>query len=171
MFIYCTPNLSVMTNLRCGHTNMYHYFDLIPYSSTGYTIQDWGEHHNPIAILRNPLDRVVSAEKMTVNRYINNSRREMFFIEHSRPYMHAILAYDFRIIDFYDFAQYIPRRSELIQSYRTDSRVGDNITPQDIHVENSEYTLQELQQEFDTYKELMMTQEKITVAEWKELTK
>jgi len=160
-----------MSNPRCGHTNMYHYFGLPQYSVTGFTLENWEEHQNRIAVLRNPLERVISAEKLSVDRHVNNSRRGMFFIEHSRPYMHMLLPHDFRIIDFQDLEQYIPRGSGLLQSYRTDSRVDDSIKPQDIHVENSEYTLQELQQEFDTYKYFMANRERVTVEEWKNLTK
>lgn len=170
MFILCSSKYAVITNLRCGHTNMYHYFGLVPYSVTGFTMQDWQEHHNSITVLRNPLERVVSAAKVSVDRYIDNSRRETFFIEHSRPYMHMLLSCDYRVIDFYDLEQYIPRRSDVAQSFRTDSHVDDSITVQDVYVENTGYTLLELQQEFNTYKELMVTRERVTVEEWKGLT-
>lgn len=170
MFIYSDSRHAVITNLRCGHTNMYHYFGLVPYSVTGFTMKDWEEHHNSIAVLRNPLERVVSAAKVSVDRYIDNSRRDMFFIEHSRPYMNMLLSCDFRIIDFYNLEEYIPRRSDVAQSFRTDSRIDDSITPQDVYVDNLGYTLQELQQEFVIYKELIATQEIVSVEEWKEMT-
>lgn len=166
MFILCSSKYAVMSNLRCGHLNMHHYFGITPYAGAGagFTIQDWQEHHNPIVVLRNPLERLLSA-KAESDRWIRNIP---VFIEHSRPYMH-LLSCDFRIIDFYDLEQYIPRKDDAAQSLRSDSRVDSGTTAQDVYVENTGYTLLELQQEFDTYKELMSTRERVSVEEWKGL--
>jgi hypothetical protein len=160
-----------MAVTRCGHTNMYHYFDLPPYVETGFSARDWKQHPNPIIVLRNPLDRVLSALKFIHSSYIDNSNRDSVFANHSAPYMNAtFMGVNFRIIDFYDLEEYIPRRKERTQSLRTDSRIDDTMKAEDVYVENEFYTLQQLQQELEIYKELMMTREKVSVEEWKGLT-
>ncbi len=163
MFLFCTDTLAVMANLRCGHTNMYHYFRIAPYCITEYTIDNWKEHHNPVVVLRNPLERVKSS--IPFSKSLSNT----FYILHSRPYMHNLLECNFRIIDFYDLEQYIPR-SKLSQSPRTNTRIDDNIVVEDVHVPNDVYSLEDLREELKIYKEFMRTKERISVQEWKELT-
>jgi thiamine pyrophosphate-dependent acetolactate synthase large subunit-like protein len=91
---------------------------------------------------------------------------------HSFPYMKNVLVgVNFRIIDFYELNNYVPRREELFQSRRTDSYVGDSVTAEDVYVENVGYSLEELQQEVELYKDFMVTQERVTPDEWKEMTK
>jgi hypothetical protein len=165
VFIQCTDSFAIMSATRCGHTNMFNYFDLKPWTDTGFTLRDWSEHHNPIVVLRNPLERLLSA-KAESNRWIHNIP---VFISHSRPYMNMLLSCNFRIIDFYDLEQYIPRKDVPSQSFRSDSRVDNDTTVQDVYVENSVYTIQELQQEVDTYKKLMVTKERVSVEEWNKL--
>jgi hypothetical protein len=77
---------------------------------------------------------------------------------------------NFRIIDFYDLDQYIPRRTDVFQSPVTYSRVDETAKVEDVYVQNSDYTLEELQQEVDIYKKLMVSCERVSVEEWKELT-
>jgi hypothetical protein len=150
-----------MAATRCGHTNMYNCFGKVIYGATGFAVEDWRIHHNPIVVLRNPLERVVSAFRV--------DDRERFFIAHSAPYMNNILTHSyFHIIDFYDLEQYIPRKGH--QSPRTYSHADETVEVEDVYVQNSGYTLKELQQELEIYKELMMTRERVSVEEWKELT-
>lgn len=113
---------------------------------------------------------MISTKKMPLYIY-DEYHRETFLDDHSAPYMNSILTgVNFRIIDFYDLEQYIPRRSDRFQSPRTDSRIDDTTKAEDVYVENEFYTLQQLQQELEIYKELMVTRERVSVEEWKGLT-
>jgi len=165
--IFCDDKLAVMSATRCGHTNMFHYFDLPPWTDTGFTLKDWSEHHNPIVVLRNPLERLLSS--FPISQIKRFSAYDYFF--HSLPYMHDLLAYDFRIIDFHDLEQYIPRgnRVDITRFSRTNSRVEDSAVAEDVYIPNDLYSLQELQEELKIYKEFMATKQRISVEEWKEL--
>jgi hypothetical protein len=169
MFALCTRNYAVMANLRCGSTNMFNYFGI---DTKEFGMQNWKQHHNPIIVLRNPLDRLVSSLPFFgMNSLPDQVRPEDAFINHSKPYLHIISAVNFRIIDFYDLEQYIPRNTVIrMQSLRTNTRCSPSTTAKDVYVENVGYTLQDLEREFGIYQELMTTREKITVEEWKELT-
>ena len=168
MFIHCTDKFAIMTATRCGHTNMYNYFGKVMYVDTGSTVYDWREHHNPIVVLRNPLDRVVSA-MLHDGSLFSQGRREEFFIKHSAPYMNNILVgCNFRIIDFYDLEKYIPRQG--VQSSRTYSAVDNTTEAEDVYIMNESYSLQELQDEYRIYNNFMANKERVTVEEWKELT-
>ena len=174
MFIRCNSEYAIMAASRCGHTNMYHYHGLEVYSTVGTnTMQEWKEHHNPIVVLRNPLDRVMSAMLHTVanheGKQFNSVDHQEFFYQHCYPYLHELVGINFRIIDFYDLDKYIPRSDDLEQSYRTDSHVGD-ATVEDVHVMNEFYTLQDLEREIEIYQDYMVTKERVSVEEWKELT-
>ena len=74
--------------------------------------------------------------------------------------MNKLLDCNFRIIDFYDLEQYIPRKG--LQSYRTNSNVGES-TAEEVYVQNDFYTLQELEQEIKIYNKCMVTKEIVTV--------
>jgi hypothetical protein len=168
MLIHCTNTFALMAMPRCGHTNMYNYFGKVIYGATGFAVEDWRKHHNSIVVLRNPLDRVVSAMLHDASLF-GEGRREEYFTNHSYPYMDNILVgCDFRIIDFYDLAKYIPRQG--IQSDRTYSAVGVNISAEDVYIMNKSYSLQKLQDEYEIYNNFMVNKERVTVDEWKELT-
>lgn len=179
MFIHCTDTCAIMAATRCGHTNMYHYFGIEPHSQkfsfSEAVMRPWQEHHNSIVVLRNPLDRVVSAMKNS--EWIEQNKfpswhYQTFFYQHSSPYMsRTLVGRNFRIIDFYNLEQYIPRRSDKYQSLRTYSHVDDSTTVEDVYVENEFYTLQALQHEMKIYKELMVSCERVPVEEWKSLTR
>jgi hypothetical protein len=173
MFIHCTDKFAILAATRCGHTNMYHYFAIEHYSHDPTNeVLTWREHQNSIVVLRNPLDRVVSAMKHTELIDDKEKHRQIFFHNHSSPYMNDLLTgCNFRIIDFYDLEQYIPRRSDKYQSLRTDSHVDDTTKVEDVYVENEFYTLQTLQHEMKIYKELMASCERVPVEEWKSLTR
>ena len=206
MFIRCNRNYAILAAPRCGHTNMYYYHGMAPYSDlTTLTTQDWKQHHNPIVVLRHPLDRVRSATSyatqdmilLTTDMYRNlialgedewseaknfryavelgkeNYKRSMYaFYSHSLPYMKDVLVgVNFRIIDFYELSNYVPRRDDLFQSRRTDSYLGDSVTEEDVYVENVGYSLEDLQQEVKLYKDFMTNMERVSPDEWKEMTK
>jgi len=159
-----------MAATRCGHTNMYNYFGIEPYTVMGFPFRSWKLHYNPIIVLRNPLDRVASAASMTWVKMPLITHTEdagAVFVRHSLPYM-KLIGDRIRIIDFYDLEQYIPRTG--FQSWRANSRVDDTAKVEDVYVENDAYTLQDLKQEVSIYNKLMTTQERVSVEEWKELT-
>ncbi len=166
MFIHCAPDFAVIANLRCGHSNMYNYFGKNNIYLSGMSL--FKSHLNPILVLRNPLDRVVSSMPFLDSFRSKTEGKLAAFVRHSRPYLHEFLTADFRIIDFYDLEQYIPRGGDVrSQSVRTDSRCSPSVRAEDVYVENPAYTLEELQQEFDIYNKFMATKERVSVDEWK----
>jgi hypothetical protein len=174
MFFYTDSKLAVIAMPRCGHTNMHHYFGMEPYSdhhedNWKSRIESWKNHHNPIIVLRNPLDRVVSSMVHVVNH--TGGDPHAFFVEHSYLFLNTLMGVNFRIIDFYDLEKYIPRRSDLIQSFTTFTTVDVNTKPEDVYLENSVYTLHQLRQEVKLYKQVMNTHKRVSVEEWKELTR
>jgi hypothetical protein len=49
---------------------MYYYHGLSPYvNDETVGLPDWREHHNPVVVLRNPLDRVKSATYLAKGRF------------------------------------------------------------------------------------------------------
>ena len=174
MFIHCSDTFSVYSETRCGHTNMYHYFRYKQYTETGFTMHNWRNHHNSIVVLRNPLDRVVSGlpEGLPYWQWNPKLLKELNaeFVSHTTPYMNkTLVGTNFRIIDFYRLEEYIPRIWGKHQSIKTNSRVEDHTTAEDVFVRNDAYTLRDLEQEFDLYKYFMANCERVPVEEWKEL--
>lgn len=167
MFALCTRNCAVMANLRCGSTNMFNYFQE---DTKVFGVRNWLGHHNPIIVLRNPLDRVVSSMPF-LGMDLPTETGFAAFVRHTKPYLHMISAINFRIIDFYHLEQYIPRKDTIrVQSIRTDSRLHPTVVAKDVYVKNGGYTLEDLERCVDLYEELMSTRERISVEEWKELT-
>jgi hypothetical protein len=82
-----------------------------------------------------------------------------------------LVGVNFRVIDFYDLDQYIPRRNDKLQSYRVNAKVEEKVTAEDVYVKNDEYSLEELQHEVKLYEKYMISQERVTPEEWKEITK
>lgn len=168
MFIHYNRDCAVIANLRCGSTNMFNYFRKeLP--SGG--MRDWAEHHNPILVLRNPIDRVVSSLAFFWHDDGTPEFRLAEFVRHSTPYLHTITTSNFRIIDFYDLEQYIPREDTVqVQSVRTDTRCHPFTTAEDVYIQNPGYTLEDLQRCVGFYKDFIANKERVTVEEWKELT-
>jgi hypothetical protein len=168
MFIHYTRKCAVMANLRCGSTNMFNYFEK---EVNMFGMRDWLEHHNPIVVLRNPIDRVVSSLAFFWHNNETPEFRLAEFARHSSPYLHTLTISNFRIIDFNILEQYIPREDTVqIQSVRTDTRCHPFITAKDVYVPNPLYTLEDLERCVETYKDFIANKERVTVDEWKELT-
>lgn len=140
-----------------------------------------------VVVLRNPLDRVISAissvPKMThlILPYKHNFEKELNsevsdeFLEdyatfklHCSPYLYLLKDKAFRIIDFNKLAEYIPRQENAHQSPVTNS--SGYTDPKLVYVENPYFTLQDLETEYETYLELLKDREQISVTEWKEKT-
>ena len=159
-----------MANFRCGSTSMFNYFGI---ETVVCGVSQWAEHHNPILVLRNPLDRVVSSMPFLRDNDNPPEVRLSEFVRHSAPYLplHTIPQINFRIIDFYNLEQYIPRMDNIFtQSVRTDARCHPSVAVEDVYAKNPGYTLQELKDCVEGYKYFMATREKITVEEWENLT-
>jgi hypothetical protein len=157
-----------MANLRCGSTNMFNYFEM---EANNCGLKGWKKHHNPIVVLRNPIDRVVSSSAFFWNNDETPEFRLAEFARHSSPYLHTLTMSNFRIIDFNILEQYIPRKDTVqIQSVRTDTYCHPFITAKDVYVPNPLYTLEDLQKCVESYKDFIANKERVTVDEWKELT-
>ena len=168
MFIHSTPDFAVIANLRCGSTNMFNYFGI---ETCIVGVPSWENHHNPILVLRNPLDRVVSSMPFLRNDEGAPEFRLSEFVRHSAPYLHIMPPINFRIIDFYNLEQYIPRADNVrVQSVRTDARFHLSITAEDVYVDNPDYSLQDLKDCTERYTYFMANRERVTVEEWKNLT-
>jgi hypothetical protein len=180
---------------------MYYYHGLEAYvNDETVGLPDWREHHNPIVVLRNPLDRVKSATFLAIGKFIQDTSQYLYEIEndgkpktflhignvqryslndavrslceHSLPYMNNnLVGVNFRVIDFNDLDQYIPRRNDRLQSFRVNAKSEEKFTAEDLYVKNDEYSLEDLQQEVNLYEKYMISQERVTPEEWKEMTK
>jgi hypothetical protein len=156
-----------MANLRCGSTNMYNYFET---EMTNFGLKGWLEHHNPIVVLRNPIDRVVSSFTFFRDFGVREFRIAEF-ARHSTPYLHTLTISNFRIIDFNILEQYIPRKDTVQQqSVRTDTRCHPFTAAEDVYVPNPLYTLEDLERCVEAYKDFIANKERVTVDEWKNLT-
>lgn len=184
MFYYDNGKVCVFAATRCGNTNMYHYFGFKPYSKTVDDFSAWSTSSSQrVVVLRNPIDRMISATKAVPemlpgttlpidvirNKYAIEPYMEIaIFQAHCSPYLHKILNEPFRIINFSRLNEYIPRRTNLLQSPTTNS---NNYTdPKSAYVENRYFSLAELEKEYEIYLSLLKEREQISVEEWKEKT-
>jgi hypothetical protein len=147
---------------------MFNYFEI---ETNNFGLEGWKKHHNPIVVLRNPIDRVVSSMAFFWNDVGTLEFRLAEFARHSSPYLHTLTISNFRIIDFNILEQYIPRKDTVrLQSVRTDARCHPFITAKDVYVPNPLYTLEDLELCVEDYKDFIANKERVTVDEWKELT-
>jgi hypothetical protein len=164
---------------------MYNYFKIpiysLPYESIKFSDRS-------VIVIRNPIDRLVSAiNGLTPWLHIytpqttwldlavlegkseDEVRELVIFNWHSKPYMSHFENENFRIIDFYKLNQYIPKNfPNLFQSPITNTSGLTN--PKEHYIENSMFSLADLEEEYDLYLKIMSTKEQISVAEWKEKT-
>jgi len=183
MFYHDNEKLKVFANTRCGNTNMYHYFNIDVNKQKHFP----SVYSNDLVIvLRNPLDRVVSATKgiapevvgmfpvSVLKKFLSTGHTAEFLTEwgvfylHCKPYLSNIKDKPFRIIDFTQLSEYIPKQLDRQQSPVTNSRGYTD--PKTVYVENKYFTLNDLETEYETYLELLKDREQISVAEWKEKT-
>jgi hypothetical protein len=203
VFYHYNEKLQIFANTRCGNTNMHHYFDVDVEAATRTSLEHIHFFLNSdinnnslfptifsnelIVVLRNPLDRVISAingvPKMTtlILPYRHNFEKELgrevsdkfledyaIFKLHCAPYLYLLKDKEFRIIDFTKLDEYIPRNTARQQSPVTNS--SGYTDPKLVYVENPYFTLQDLETEYETYLALLTDREQISVAEWKEKT-
>lgn len=184
MIYYDNGKLQIFANTRCGNTNMHHYFNL---DVSSYQTFPTAFSNELIIVLRNPLDRMVSAVNgltlargtilfpiSILKKVLSKEYTWEFLIElgifdiHCKPYLSLIENNSFRIIDFNKLSEYIPRRSGFSQSPVTNSK--GHTDPGSVYVENRYFSLSDLEKEYDVYCNLLRNREQISVAEWKEKT-
>jgi hypothetical protein len=184
MFVHDNGNLNILAMTKCGHTAMWHYFDMMLKEKC---FIEWLEFKSPrIVVLRHPMERVHAAirfaEKLFKQEksqkiledfstyffeyYANNSSgiEEYIFDRHCRPYMHILKNRDFRIIKFEKLDQYIPK--VILGGIQTNTNNRD-IDP---FPTNRYFTQKDILKEIDLYENFLVTKEVITSEEWKELT-
>lgn len=183
MFYHDTGNLQVFANTRCGNTNLHHYFNIDVKKQKRFPSVYSNEL---VVVLRNPLDRVVSAvkgipnilhllpsadmlEDITGKEFSKEFLTEWgIFYLHCNPFLYKIVDKPFRIIDFSKLSEYIPRKENSFQSPVTNS--SGYTVPASVYVENQYFTLSDLEREYYIYCELLKDREQISVSEWKEKT-
>lgn len=173
MLVYKNDKLVVLSMTRCGHTSMYEYLGLEPYSFIE-SLHFWRENPDNlqrVLVVRNPYDRVASSANRMIVSLSNSDYTESIpestnFFLHCRPYMFTLVDLDFKYIDFYKLSGYI----------------GDNITGKTIvtnssnsstnfYIANNYFSKDDLDLEYEKYLEILETKEELTVEEWKYLTK
>lgn len=186
MFYYSNGKITVLSYSRCGHTNMYNYFGLPTYSLALTPIQ---HSDDLVVVIRNPIDRMVSAVKgitpylpdytpdakwldlsSLAGKSTDEIREEVLFSWHCKPYMSSLAFGKFRIIDFYKLDQYIPKTSLLAYSRSPITNTSGLTGPKEHYVENSVFSLADLEEEYELYLEIIQTHDQISVEEWKSLT-
>ena len=183
MFYHDNGKIQVFAHTRCGNTNMHHYFNIKFGTAHGFPLSF---NDDLIIVLRNPLDRVVSAiksvpqlslealPKYALKKVLANEitmeflRKHVTFGVHCKPYLYEIEPKSFRIIDFYRLSEYLPRRTDLLQSPVTNS--NGYTDPKSVYVENDNFSLADLEKEYDTYLSFLKDKEQISITEWKEKT-
>lgn len=167
MLVYDNGRVCVLANTRCGHTSMYEYFGLEPYTVTT-SIDDWyNTTSQRVLVLRNPKDRWVSALRHRVNKDPRVTDHEWFTI-HGAPYLRDLVwkYYSWSYIDFYKLGQYIPLSSRSEQTHSNYSPRGTiNAQP---GLRTGLRT--ELHSEMVAYRLIRRYSKELSVAEWQELT-
>ena len=159
MLVYDNGRVCVLANTRCGHTSMYEYFGLEPYTVTT-SIDDWyNTTSRRVLVLRNPKDRWASALRHRANKDPGLSGHEWFTI-HAAPYLRDLVwkYRDISYIDFYKLAQYIPLSQDT--SVNNSNYAGLRNTQAD----------PELHGEMVAYRLIRRYSKELSVAEWQELT-
>lgn len=159
MLVYDNGRVCVLANTRCGHTSMYRYFGLKPYTVTTGILQWYETTSLRVLVLRNPLDRWVSATKHRVNKPAKFTDDE-WFVRHGDPYLRDLVwsPNSISYIDFYKLADYIPLS------------VGTTITNSN-HTATGELKRDpNLRSELVAYRMIRRYNKELSVAEWRELT-
>ena len=167
MFVYCNGKISVLGPARCGSTSLYKYFNVEYNSLDSKTIDHWkwyGEFGmTKVVILRNPYDRVASALNIVNYAEKLDVDPTEFFAVHSCPYMWQLRELEFQIIDFYELGKYLGVSEDtLVTNTPSNSEFK--------YIPNTEYSAQQLKQEYIDYVTILNTRHKMTVDQWKYIT-
>lgn len=172
MFVYDNGKLNTLAVKKCGHTAMLYYFNNVVDSDQDNRISVWLFGSSPkVAVVRHPVERMHSA--INWYREVSPTGRikldpgelaieEYIFNQHCRPYMKLIQNRDFRIINFEELIQYIPK----VTFHDTKTR-NRNIDP---FPTNRYFQKEDMLQEIEAYETILATKEVITPEEWKALT-
>jgi hypothetical protein len=166
MLVYDNGRVCVLANTRCGHTSMYQYFGLEPYT-VATSIHDWyNTTSRRVLVLRNPFDRWASALKHRVNKPPRITDHEWFLI-HGMPYLRDLVwrYRDVSYIDFYKLGEYIPLSSDSVLTHSNYSAPGSISAPPGLRIPGTE-----LHSELVAYRMFRRYSKELTVAEWQELT-
>ena len=162
MLIHDNGRVCVMVNTRCGHTSTNHYFGLTPYVHS-YGIELWyNTSSHRTMVLRNPLDRMLSAQRLNTRRFELNRSQAMsereFMDRHCAPYLYSLAWHwkSWSYIPFEHLDNYIPRQAS---EHRTNSVYDPNL-PVPEHLE----------QEMAAYEFIKTTMPILTPEQWRELT-
>ena len=169
MFIHDNGKICVVTAARCGHTSMYEYFGIVPYSQYNENVSSWlNSTSRRILVLRHPFDRWMSAQKFDADDisrrlYSNKSRnkitREEWLHSHNSPYLSQIdKSIPFEIIRFDRLSEYISKSTLTVDTDTMDTHHSTvEITP-------------ELKAEYSQYRYFTRNCKEISPEEWKLLT-
>ena len=165
MFIHDNGKVCVLSATRCGHTSMFEYFGIKPYTK-GH--KDWLQWMNTksrrILVLRNPYDRWISARRFDDTdelrtRYNTKYTKEEWLEIHSNIFLSYIdRSLQFEVIKFERLSEYIPKSSTTISTdTNTSHHYEVEITP-------------ELKREYLQYRYFNKHCKEIDPTEWKLLT-
>lgn len=169
MFIHDNGKVCVFTAARCGHTSMYEYFGIVPYSQNDADLSRWlHSTSRRILVIRHPFDRWVSTRRFDANdasrkTYSKKSRkkitREEWINSHNSPYLSLIDAsIPFEIIRFDRLSEYISKSSLTVSTDTVATHHSTiEITP-------------ELKAEYSCYLYFLKNCKEISPEEWKLLT-
>jgi hypothetical protein len=164
MFIYDNGKVSILSVPRCGHTSMAYHFNQTPYIVKGGLLDWLKSSSRKILVLRNPYDRLQSAQRNAEGfPYVPsdgiNTTKEEWIRVHSYPYLIDIPAtISFEIIDFYKLSEYISLSTDTLQTNSSS-----------VHHTKLEIS-PEMRNEYVRYRYYMEYCNEITPGEWKELT-
>jgi hypothetical protein len=159
MLVYDNGRVCVLANTRCGHTSMYSYFGLEPYTVTN-SIDHWYNTSSlRVLVLRNPLDRWVSAVRHCASKPSHCSERE-WLERHGAPFLRNLVwkYYTWSHIDFYKLSDYIPT------SGATEATHSNYANTAQLRRDP------ELRSELAAYKLIKRYSSELSVAQWRNLT-
>lgn len=161
MLVYDNGKMSVLAATRCGHTSMYRYFKIKPYSLKESLVHLWLESKSQkVLVLRNPYDRLQSALCHNARlKYATPDEKAESLHIHSSPFLHMIpKTTDFKIIDFYRLSEYIRLSGDTFVSN------SNNVSSDELDI------TPEMRQEYSDYLYFKKYCPEITPEEWRELT-
>ena len=147
-----------MANTRCGHTSMNHYFGLKPYTGS-YDIKLWyNSTSHRVMVLRNPMDRLLSAQRLNTVRRPSHLSEHEWLDRHSGPYLYSLAWrwYSWSYIPFECLSEYIPLSGDTTVTHSVAS--VDQPVPEHMIEEMAAY---------ETIKQIMPV---LTPKQWRELT-
>lgn len=159
MLVYDNGRVCVLANTRCGHTSMYRYFGLEPYTVNNSISQWYNTASVRVLVLRNPLDRWLSAYS-ALAQVPPRISREQFMLDHSAPFLQYLAwqSHSWHYIDFYRLREYLPQSHSPVVTH---SVCADRSQFADDPV---------MMRELAAYKLFKRHCKELSVGEWRELT-